>query len=68
MKKLKLIDKLSSNLAKAFLSNKIINPVPLRFSKNINLANKLRKLSESKINKPIIGFKAGGTSIAVLKK
>ena len=68
MKKLKLIDKLSNDLAKAFLSNKIIKPVPLKFAKNINLANKLRKLSESKVNKPIIGFKAGGTSITVLKK
>jgi len=68
MKKHKLIDKLSNDLAKAFLSNKIIKPVPLKFAKNINLANKLRKQCESKVNKPIIGFKAGGTAIPVLKK
>jgi 2-keto-4-pentenoate hydratase len=68
MKKLKLIDKLSDKLVKAFLLNKIIPPIPVKYTKNIILANKLRKLSESKIKTPIIGYKAGGTSIQVLKK
>jgi 2-keto-4-pentenoate hydratase len=62
------INKISDNLVKAFLTNKIISPIPLKYSKNINLANKLRKLCESKVKKPIIGFKAGGTAIPLLKK
>ncbi|MFL2889334.1 MAG: fumarylacetoacetate hydrolase [Pelagibacteraceae bacterium] len=62
------INKISSKLTKAFLTNKLISPIPLRFCKNIKLAQKLRVLCESKINKPIIGFKAGGTAIPVLKK
>ena len=68
MGKLKLIDKISNKLVKAFLSNKFIAPVPLKFAKNIKLANQLRVLCESKVNKPVIGFKAGGTAIPVLKK
>tara|TARA_A100001011_G_C14235027_1_gene810593 strand:- start:592 stop:1371 length:780 start_codon:yes stop_codon:yes gene_type:complete len=68
MKKLKLIDKISNKLVKAFLNNKIIAPIPLKFSKNINQAEKLRRLCESKIKKPVIGFKAGGTAFPVLKK
>ena len=68
MKKLKLIDRLSNNLVKAFLENKIISPVPLKYSKNIKFADKLRRMCESKIKKPIIGFKAGGTALPVLKK
>ena len=62
------INKISNNLVKAFLKNKIIKPIPLKYTKNILLAEKLRKLCESKINKKIIGFKAGGTAIPVLKK
>ena len=58
----------SDKLVKAFLQNKIISPIPLKFVKNIAKAKKLRELCESKINIPIIGFKAGGTSIPVLKK
>ena len=68
MRKLKLIDKISNKLAKAFVSNKFIAPVPLKFVKNIKLANQLRVLCERKVNKPVIGFKAGGTAIPVLKK
>ena len=63
-----LIEKTSDNLVKAFLNNKIIAPIPLRFTKKINEAQKLRKLCESKINKPVIGFKAAGTGIALIKK
>ena len=68
MKKLKLIDKISNKLVKAFLFKKTIAPIPLKYTKNINQADKLRKLCESKIKMPIIGYKAGGTSIPVLKK
>ena len=68
MKKLKIIEKLSNKLVKAFLTNKIIAPVPVKYSKNMQFAEQLRKLCESKINLPVIGFKAGGTAIPVLKK
>ena len=62
------IDKISSNLVNAFLKNKLIAPVPIKFSKNIKEAQKLRSLCESKLNLSVIGFKAGGTAIPVLKK
>ena len=63
-----LIEKTSDNLVKAFLKNKIIAPIPLKFTKKINEAQKLRELCESKINKPVIGFKAAGTGIPLIKK
>ena len=63
-----LIEKTSDNLVKAFLKNKIIAPIPSKFTKKINEAQKLRKLCESKINKPVIGFKAAGTGIPLIKK
>jgi len=65
---MKIIDKLSNNLVKAFLKGTIINPLPLKFTKKLSEAQKFRKLCESKINEPIIGYKAGGTSIPVMKK
>ena len=52
----------------SFLKNKLIAPVPIKFAKNIREAQKLRTLCEKKINLPVIGFKAGGTAIPVLKK
>ena len=58
----------ASKLAKAFLKGNVIAPIPNRFSKKLINANNFRKLCESKIKKPIIGFKAGGTGIPVLKK
>jgi len=60
--------KVSDKLVKAFVNNKIISPIPSKYVKKISEAQKLRKLCESKIKKPIIGFKAGGTSIPLLKK
>ena len=63
-----LIEKTSDKLVNAFLKNKIIAPIPLKFTKKINEAQKLRKLCESKINKPVIGFKAAGTGIPLIKK
>ena len=57
-----------NKLTKAFLKNKLISPIPSQFTKKLSEANKFRKLCEMKINKPIIGFKAGGTGIPLLKK
>ena len=64
----KPMEKLSNQLVKAFLKNKIISPLPVRYTKKLSEAEKFRKLCESKIKKPIIGFKAAGTGIPVLKK
>ena len=63
-----LIDRTSDKLVKAFLKNKIIAPIPSKFCKKIEEAQKLRKLCESKIKLPIIGFKAAGTGIPLIKK
>ena len=64
----KNLDKYANKLVNAFLSNKIIAPIPSKYTKKIAEAQKFRKLCESKINKPIAGFKAAGTGISVLKK
>jgi 2-keto-4-pentenoate hydratase len=63
-----LIEKTSDKLVKAFLKNKIIAPIPSKFTKNLKEAQKLRKLCESKIKQPVIGFKAAGTGIPIIKK
>jgi len=62
------IEKVANNLVKAFINNKIITPIPPKYIKSMKEAEKLRKLCESKVTKPIVGFKAAGTGIAVLKK
>tara|TARA_B100000795_G_scaffold105978_1_gene78208 strand:- start:988 stop:1761 length:774 start_codon:yes stop_codon:yes gene_type:complete len=62
------IENLSDKLVNAFLKNKIIAPLPLRYTKKLDNAQKFRKLCESKIKSPIIGFKAAGTAIPVIKK
>ena len=59
---------IANRLVKAFLKNKIINPISSKYTKKLSNADKFRKLCESKIKKPIIGFKAGGTGIPVIKK
>ena len=64
----KNLDLVANRLVRAFLGNKIINPIPKKYTKKLSNANKLRKLCESKIKRPIIGFKAGGTGIPVMKK
>ena len=46
------IDNLANKLVKAFVYNKIITPIPLKYTKNMREAEKLRKLCESKITKP----------------
>ena len=58
----------ANRLVKAFLKNKIINPISSKYTKKLSNADKLRKLCESKIKKPIAGFKAGGTGIPIIKK
>ena len=63
-----LLEKTSNKLVRAFLKKKIIAPLPKKFTKKLSDANKFRLLCESKINKPIIGYKAGGTAIPVMKK
>jgi 2-keto-4-pentenoate hydratase len=63
-----LLDKTTDKLVNAFLKNKIIAPLPLRFTKKLTEAQKVRKMCESKIREPIIGFKAAGTGIPVIKK
>ena len=62
------INIIANKLVKAFLKDKFISPIPTKFTKNISNAEKLRKLCEQKIDKSVIGFKAGGTSIPLLKK
>jgi len=63
-----LLEKTSNKLVKAFLKNKIIAPIPLKFTKKLSEAQKMRKLCESKIKLPVIGFKAAGTGIPLIKK
>ena len=64
----KNLNRYADRIVNAFLKNKIISPLPKRFTKKISNAQKFRKLCESKINKPISCFKAAGTGIPVLKK
>jgi 2-keto-4-pentenoate hydratase len=64
----KNLNKYANRLVSAFLNNKIISPIPVRYTKKISEAQKLRRLCESKIKKPVSGFKAAGTGIPVLKK
>jgi 2-keto-4-pentenoate hydratase len=63
-----LIEKTSNKLVNAFLKNKLIAPIPRQYSKKLINAQKFRKLCESKIKEPIVGFKAAGTGIPVMKK
>ncbi len=63
-----LLEKTSDKLVNAFLKNKIIAPIPSKFTKKLKEAQKLRVLCESKIKHPVIGFKAAGTGIPLIKK
>jgi 2-keto-4-pentenoate hydratase len=63
-----LIEKTADKLVNAFVNNKIISPLPQKITKNLTDADEFRKLCESKIKEPIIGFKVGGTGIPVMKK
>ena len=63
-----LLESTSRKLVNAFLKNKIIAPIPSKFTKKLEEAQKLRVLCESKIKIPVIGFKAAGTGIPLIKK
>ena len=63
-----LLEKTSDKLVNAFLKNKIIAPIPSKFTKKLKEAQKLRILCERKIKNPVIGFKAAGTGISLIKK
>ena len=62
------IEKISNKIVNAFVNNKIIAPIPSKFTKKLVNAQKFRKLCESKVEDPIIGFKAAGTGVPVMKK
>ena len=64
----KEIEKFADKLVNAYKKNKLISPLPIKYTKNIKNATKLRKLCESKIKTKVLGFKAGGTALPVLKK
>ena len=63
-----LLEKTADKLVDAFIKGKIIAPLPLKYTKKLSEAQKLRKLCESKVKDSIIGFKAAGTGIPVMKK
>ena len=42
------INQIADKLVKAYNTNTFINPIPVKYCKNINLANKVRKLCEDK--------------------
>ena len=63
-----LLEKTADKLVNAFLNNKIIAPLPSKFTNKLIEAQKLRKLCESKVSDPVIGFKAAGTGIPMMKK
>ena len=64
----KSLNKLANELTEAFLKNKIIKSLPTKITKKLKNANEFRKICEAKIIDPVIGYKAGGTSIPLLKK
>ena len=59
-----LIDKTSDKLVNAFLKNKIISPIPSKFTKNLKEAQKLRLLCESKIKQGDVIGTVGSTGRA----
>ena len=52
----KNLNKYANKLVNAFLKNKIIAPLPTKYTKKLSEAQKLRKLCESKIKKAINRF------------
>ena len=58
----------AKKLVNAFNKGKLIAPLSDKFTKNSNIANQLRTECESLVKSPVIGFKAGGTGKAMLKK
>ena len=62
------LDKTTDKLVDAFLNDKVIAALPLRYTKKLSEAQKVRKICESKIKEIVIGFKAAGTAIPIIKK
>ena len=50
----KEIEKLADRLVSAYKKNKLISPLPIKYTKNINNATRLRKICESKIKTKIM--------------
>ena len=67
MKKSQL-EKISNRLVNAFLNGKTISPLPKVYTKKLSNAQVMRRICEDKIKDPIIGFKAAGTALPVMKK
>ena len=61
-------NKLADKIVDAFIKGKIIAPLPSSITKKFENANKFRKLCESKMKDEVIGFKAAGTGIPMIKK
>ena len=66
--KMTSLEKTANKIANAFSKDKIISPLPSKYTKKLSEAQKLRVMAESKIKDPIVGFKAAGTGIPVMKK
>ena len=64
----KSLNNLADKITTAFLNNKIIKPLPSKITQKLEIANKFRKICEAKITDPVIGYKAGGTGIPLIKK
>ncbi|MDB9711744.1 fumarylacetoacetate hydrolase [Pelagibacteraceae bacterium] len=58
----------AKKIASAFNKGTLIAPLPVKFTKKSNEANRFRIECEKLITSPIIGFKAGGTGKPMLKK
>ncbi|MDA9653682.1 fumarylacetoacetate hydrolase [Candidatus Pelagibacter sp.] len=62
------LNKLANKIVDAFTKGKIIAPLPKNITKKFDNANEFRKLCESKMKDEVIGFKAAGTGIPMIKK
>ena len=58
----------TDRIVHAFLENKLIAPIPKKYTKKLEAANDFRKICESKVKRPILGYKAGGTGLPLLRK
>ncbi len=62
------LNKFANKIVNAFIKDKIISPLPKSITRKIENAHKFRKLCEDKIKDEVIGFKAAGTGLAMIKK
>ncbi len=58
----------AKKLVNAFNKGTLITPLSKKFTQNSKIANLLRIECENLVDSPIVGFKAGGTGKAMLKK